>query len=232
LGDHFRNLFRKALQKQAPEALAQLPARIWNQEWVVDNEAVGSGEQALGYLARYIFKAATANRQLQQLPSGKVLWPYRDSNTRQRKSIALEPAELIRRFLQHVLPKGFSRVRLFGWLHPAAKVRGNRVRALLDQSPILSEQERESWRTEHVFPAQFESEEPHTDAVPDSAPLCPCCGRVMALIGSFGSQCKSRGPTRGARHEHRQSRQCVHQPQGIQIAGGLLIHDGVQEDVG
>jgi hypothetical protein len=72
---HFRNLFRKALQKQAPEALAQLPARFWNQEWVVDNQAVGS----VGYLARYIFKTATANRQLQQLPSGKVLWPYRDS---------------------------------------------------------------------------------------------------------------------------------------------------------
>jgi hypothetical protein len=41
LGDHFRNLFRKALQKQAPEALAQLPSKIWNQEWVVDNQAVG-----------------------------------------------------------------------------------------------------------------------------------------------------------------------------------------------
>ena len=89
------------MEKRAPEALGALPTKIWQQPWVVDTQAVGSGENALAYLARYVFKTATANRQLQWLPSGQVLWPYRDSNTGQRQSVALEPTELIRRFLQH-----------------------------------------------------------------------------------------------------------------------------------
>jgi hypothetical protein len=137
---HFRTLFRQHLEKLAPEALTQLPGKIWKQGWGVDCAAAGSGQNALAYLARYVFKTATGNRPLPMLPSGQVLWPYRDSHTGQPKSIALEPTELIRRFLQHVLPRGFCRVRLFGWLHPAAKIRGNRVRALLKQAPILTPQ--------------------------------------------------------------------------------------------
>ena len=75
-----------------------------------------------------------------------MLWPYRDSNTAEHKSIPLDLTELIRRYLQHVLPKGFCRVRLFGWLHPAGKIRGNRVRALLKEAPILTAQERQTWQ--------------------------------------------------------------------------------------
>src|SRR3569832_145859 len=60
-------------------------------------------------------------------------------------AITLEPLEFIRRFLQHVLPRGFARVRTFGWLHPAAKVRGNRVRALLRQQPVLTTAEKHTW---------------------------------------------------------------------------------------
>ena len=70
LGQHFRTLYRQALQERAPEALKELPDKIWKQHWRVDCEAVGSGEKALAYLARYVFKTATGNRQLQRLPSG------------------------------------------------------------------------------------------------------------------------------------------------------------------
>ena len=160
LAQHFRTLFREQLEKRAPEALCQLPKKIWKQQWVVDTQAVGSGENALAYLARYIFKTATGNRPLQQLSSGHVLWPYRDSNTGEHKSIPLEPFELIRRFLQHILPKGFCRVRLFGWLHPAGKIRGNRVRALLKAAPLLTEQERQSWQEIPKGSADFEAADP------------------------------------------------------------------------
>ena len=185
LAAHFRTLFRQHLEQQAPEALSELPAKIWKQNWGVDCEAVGSGENALAYLARYVFKTATGNRQLQLLPSGQVLWPYRDSNTAEHKSIPLEPSELIRRFLQHVLPKRFCRVRLFGWLHPAAKIRGNRVRALLKEAPILTPQERELWQGLEDCSDRFEAPQhsPETDLT--RAPICPCCGRAMLLIGSW-----------------------------------------------
>jgi hypothetical protein len=186
LGLHFRTLFRQRLQQRAPEALDQLPGKIWKQNWGVDCAAAGSGENALAYLARYVFKTATGNRPLPLLPSGQVLWPYRDSNTGQHQSIALQPTELIRRFLQHVLPKSFCRVRLFGWLHPAAKIRGNRVRALLQQAPVLTLEERQVWQALEESPGDFEPgsvSEP--EATLGSAPRCPCCGRSMILMGSW-----------------------------------------------
>lgn len=194
LAQHFRTLFREQLEKRAPEALSHLPKKIWKQQWVVDTQAAGSGENALAYLARYIFKTATGNRPLQQLPSGHVLWPYRDSNTGEHKSIRLEPFELIRRFLQHILPKGFCRVRLFGWLHPAGKIRGNRVRALLKEAPILTEQERQSWQEIPKGSADFEAADP---SLPGPKPSCPCprCGKPMILLGSWpASPTRERAP--------------------------------------
>jgi hypothetical protein len=193
---HFRTLFRQHLEKLAPEALDQLPAKIWKQKWGVDCAAAGSGENALAYLARYIFKTATGNRPLQVLSSGQVLWPYRDSKTRQHQSMPLEPTELIRRFLQHVLPKGFCRVRLFGWLHPAGKIRGNRVRALLAQAPVLTPQERQTWQQIHQAPVNFEAPQHSPEAALDRQPVCRCCGRPMLRLGSIPSLAASSQPTR------------------------------------
>ena len=196
LGLHFRTLFRQHLEKYAPEALDQLPAKIWKQNWGVDCAAAGSGENALAYLARYVFKTATGNRPLQVLPTGQVLWPYRDSNTGQQKSIPLEPTELIGRFLQHVLPKGFCRVRQFGWLHPAGKIRGNRVRALLAQAPILTPQERETWQEIRPTPVDFEAPQHSPEATLDREPVCRCCGRPMLRLGSIPRLTASSRPTR------------------------------------
>ena len=196
LARHFRTLFRQQLEHRAPEALAQLPEKIWKQNWGVDCAAAGSGENALVYLARYVFKTATGNRSLTALPSGQILWPYRDSNTGEHKSLALEPSELIRRFLQHVLPRGFCRVRLFGWLHPAAKIRGNRVRALLKQAPILTAQERQIWQQLEDPPVDFEADKHSPEAVLNSKPVCRCCGQPMLHIGSLPRLPAASRPTR------------------------------------
>jgi hypothetical protein len=193
---HFRTLFYQHLQRRAPEALGQLPAKLWKQGWGVDCAAAGSGQNALAYLARYVFKTATGNRRLQLLPSGQVLWPYRDSNTGQHKSIPLEPTELIRRFLQHVLPRGFCRVRLFGWLHPAGKVRGNRVRALLKQAPLLTPQERQTWQQTPQTPVDFEAPQHSPEATLQATPTCPGCGRPMLCLGSLPRLTASSRPTR------------------------------------
>ena len=142
LGDRARTLFRQRLQKKHPELFAQVPEAVWEKHWNVGCQAAGSGQNALRYLSRYVFKTATANRLVPQLPDGQLQWNYHESKTRRFTSIRLEPLEFVRRFLQHILPRGFARVRTFGWLHPAAKVRANRVRALLCQAPRLTPQER------------------------------------------------------------------------------------------
>ena len=77
-----------------------------------------------------MFKTATGNRPLEMLPEGRLRWPYRDSDSGQSAHADFMPQELLRRFLQHVLPSGFHRVRLFGWFHPASRQKLNRVRAL------------------------------------------------------------------------------------------------------
>lgn len=181
LGAHFRTLFRQTVLKEHPQLLAKIPAKVWKQAWVVHCQPAGSGEKALGYLARYIFKTATANRTVYLLANGKVRWPYRDSNTGQFRSIDLEPHQLLSRFLQHVLPPGYCRVRLFGWLHPAAKRRANRVRALLKEKPILSQEEVRAWQPPPT------DDEPAEQTLPMSSvlPICPRCQKPMTLIGCW-----------------------------------------------
>ncbi|MBI4327873.1 MAG: transposase [Chloroflexi bacterium] len=182
-----RTLFQEQLKKGHPELLAQVPAQVWKRGWVVDSRAAGSGEQALGYLARYVFKTATSNRQVPRLANGRLLWNYRESKTGQAKSMALEPLEWMSRFLQHLLPSGYARVRTFGWLHPAAKVRGNRVRALLGLKPWLTPAEQQTWQPPTPPPASTQAAIPApTPAVPSRcAPNCPVCRRPMRLLGGW-----------------------------------------------
>jgi hypothetical protein len=179
LRDHFRHLFYQALQKQHPETLRSLPRKIWKQRWVAHTRAVGSGQEALQYLSRYIFKTATGNRRLQLLPDGQVRWPYRNSATGQGAHRDFTPDQLLGRFLQHVLPASYHRVRLFGWFHPASRRKLNRVRALLKQNPMLTQAEREAWQPneeETVQPVENKSAPP---------PECPHCKKPMVLVGSW-----------------------------------------------
>ena len=95
------------------------------------------GGLALRSLSRYIFKTPTANRTVDCAPDGQVQWPCRSRQTGQLTTLPLGPLEFLARFLQHILPRSFARGRTFGWLHPTARVRGNRVRAVLELVPEL-----------------------------------------------------------------------------------------------
>jgi len=110
-----------------------------------------------------------------------VRWPYRDSATGQPAHQDLTADELLRRFLQHVLPSGCHRVRLFGWFHPASRQRLNRVRALLPQSPRLTQAEQEQWQ-----PGQevFEPVEP-ADKKLVPPPQCAQCKKPMVRVGAW-----------------------------------------------
>ena len=181
LSDHFRHLFYQGLKEHHPEAFRSLPPKMWKQRWVVHSLPVGSGQSALAYLSRYVFKTATGNRPFQLCPEGRVRWPYRDSSTGQWRILDLPPGELLRRFLQHVLPSGYHRVRLFGWFHSAARPKLNRVRALLKQTPVLTQAERQAWQPDQAALEGLLPAEPQLA----SAPECPHCHKPMALIGSW-----------------------------------------------
>ena len=187
LGAQARTLFKERLLKKHPGLFAQVPTEVWKRPWNVGCQAAGSGENALRYLSRYVFKTATSNRKVTLLPEGKLLWTYRESKTRRFISIRLEPLEWMRRFLQHILPRSFARVRTFGWLHPAAKVRANRVRALLREKPLLTLAEKKTWNP----PADPKTQAPvEVDNVANlpvrcCAPACPRCRKPMQWVGTW-----------------------------------------------
>ena len=110
-------MFRDELKKTELFALVEAP--VWRKAWVVHSEPVGSGEQAFKYLAPYIFRVAISNNRLRKLENGQVTFAYKESATDQLKLCTLSAEEFIRRFLQHVLPPRFSKVRYFGLLSPS-----------------------------------------------------------------------------------------------------------------
>jgi len=174
-------VFKERLQKEQPGLFAQVPAKVWKRHWNVDCRPAGSARTRCD-LSRYVFKTATGNRPVKLLPAGKLRWTYRASATGQRAALQLEPLEFMARLLQHILPPHFARVRTFGWLHPAAKVRGNRVRACWGQPRGA-----DARRTGNVEPAPDPDLETPADKTPVvcAAPLCPPCQQMMRLVGAW-----------------------------------------------
>ena len=123
----FRAKFRDRLTKAG--LFAQAPPEIWHQDWVVDILPVGSGDAALKYLAPYVFRVAISNRNLLDLTDGQVTFRYRPSNTHTTRTTTLPAETFIGRFLQHVLPRGFQKVRSYGLLHPKQRHRLRVVQA-------------------------------------------------------------------------------------------------------
>lgn len=117
----FRARFRDGLKKRLPGLFASLPATTWKSPWVVHVKPVGSGEQALRYLSRYLYRVALSNAAILHADNAAITFRYRDSADRRSHTCTLTPPEFLRRFLQHVLPKGFVKIRYFGLHHPARR---------------------------------------------------------------------------------------------------------------
>ncbi len=162
LASRFRTRLKEALQQDHPALFAQIPRPAWSLNWVADVQPVGSGESALKYLAAYVYRIAFSAQRILAADAHHITFSFRDSKTGQTQTASLSPEAFLHRFLQHVLPRGFQRVRYFGFLSAAAKAKWQRVLALLDCTP------------------------PPLTASPRTAPpLCPVCKKPMALIGQL-----------------------------------------------
>lgn len=160
LAARFRNRMKGALQAQANAQ--QIPPAVWKQKWVVDVQQVGSGEGAIKYLAAYVYRTALGSQRILQDQDGAVTFKYKDSEDQQWHTLRLAADEFLRRFLQHVLPQGFQRVRYYGWLSAAANAKWKRILALLDWKPAAP-----------------------PPPVPSAAPLCPRCSRPLFYLGTL-----------------------------------------------
>jgi hypothetical protein len=112
----FRTKLLEAIQA---EGLA-LPDR-YPEKWVVDVKSVGSGDKALVYLGRYLYKGVIQEKDIIACRDSQVSFRYQDSKTKKMQIRTLPGAKFLWLILQHVLPKGFRRARNFGFLHPNSK---------------------------------------------------------------------------------------------------------------
>lgn len=132
LASAVRDQFAAMLLIEHRSVYDQVDPAIWKMQWNVNCRQVGQGKAALRYVAAYVAKSAFNESRLGGYDANGCirLWCTRSKDQR-RHCIALEPTEFIRRWLLHVLPRRFVRLRYYGWLSAAAKKAFARVRFLL-----------------------------------------------------------------------------------------------------
>jgi len=166
LGLRFKSLFQQALKKH-PDLYAQVPDSVWCRDWVVHCEPAGYGREVIQYLAPYIFRTAmTDQRQLTLHDDATISFRYKDNETKKRKTCRLEVMELFRRYLQHVLPKGFVKIRYFGLMGANQGHLLKQLKWLILKS--ISQREQACFLT-IVFKTR------------DKQMLCKCCGSPLVL---------------------------------------------------
>jgi hypothetical protein len=113
----FRAKMRAALHKAG--LLQDVTSDAWTKCWVVHCQHAGSGEKVLDYLGRYVFRIALTNNRLAAiLDDGRVTFRYRDNRTQRLQFCTISGVEFLQRFLQHVLPRGCTKIRYYGIFSP------------------------------------------------------------------------------------------------------------------
>jgi hypothetical protein len=167
----FRAIFRRALQKT--NLFALVSPKVWRKKWVVHCKSVGNGQAALKYLAPYIYRVAISNRRLIRcvdtgdIISSQVTFSYRSSDDGQLNRCSLSAEKFIQRFLQHILPHRFVKVRYYGFFAPTQRAK---LIALQKQLASLTPFDE----------ACQETASPLTHKI-----LCPKCGQPMLVEGLF-----------------------------------------------
>ncbi len=152
-------VFRAKMLAAIEAAGIPLPAR-YPQEWVAHCKSVGTGQKALIYLGRYLYRGGIREQDIVACENGRVSFRYRNAETSKLQRRTLAGTDFLWLIVQHVLPKGFRRARNYGFLHANCKRLIGLLHLLL-----------------RFDPARFTP--PHQQRPPM---LCSCCGAVMAIV--------------------------------------------------
>lgn len=160
----FRGKMRAALGRQGLSD--EIPADVWKRDWIVHCKCVGDGRAAMKYLGAYVFRVAVSDARIAHYDRSTVTIRYRKVGSSRQRHMRLSSFEFIRRYLQHVLPTGFMKVRHYGFLSPNFSVPIQKIRELIC---VLYELIRDAL--------------PGSPAKPRYRPVrCPECNTVMRHV--------------------------------------------------
>lgn len=175
----FRAKIRHGLEKLG--LFGSVDQKIWKKPWVVHSKPVGTGEAALRYLAPYVYRVALSNNRIEHVGDTSITFRYRESDSGTLRRMTLNTIEFIRRFLQHVLPDGFHKVRYYGLLSTSNRKTLKLLQNILTTDSILE-----------AILNPSESEKPLGFQRPETL-LCPHCGSRLRLLKTISSA-RTRGP--------------------------------------
>jgi hypothetical protein len=162
--------------------LDSVDQKVFKKPWVVHSKPVGSGEGALKYLAPYVYRVALSNNRIEHLDDSSVKFRYRESVSGTSRQMTLDAMEFIRRFLQHVLPDGFHKVRYYGLLSPSNRKVLRILQGVLATNSVLESILRPS-----------EPEQLSQGTQGHGTLLCPHCGGDLRLLKTL-RRARTRGP--------------------------------------
>jgi hypothetical protein len=185
LSQCFRGRVRRALVRAGLSS--EVPPEVWKKGWNVHVQRIGSGEHAALYLSRYVYRVALTNERIERFHEGRVTFRYLDARSGRTRRITLPALDFIARFLQHVLPRGFVKVRAYGLLSPGLREDLDRARALLEGARRRDAEDREGRAGAEDAALAL------AEAAPAAAPRrCPACGTGrLVLVGPLP---RSRAP--------------------------------------
>ena len=178
-----RGKFAARLRRSHKDLYRNVDPMTWSKDWVVHSLHYGQGEPVvLNYLARYVFRIAITNHRIIGMDQTHVSFRYKDRKGGRWRTSRIEGCEFIRRYLQHVLPKGFHKVRYYGIWH---KSNTNHVSTLV--RPIIL--------------AAIISGRPITQRENDDPPItgsklkCPHCGSDQLILLGRLPRPRARSPS-------------------------------------
>jgi hypothetical protein len=169
----FMHLARRALPEES------FPQEVWDKPWVVYSKPTVQGaDTVLTYLARYVHRIAITNNRILSAHDGTVTFRYKDSHHARWNTMTLSAPDFIQRFLQHVLPKGFHKVRYYGLLSPSNRHLLQHIKHLVPVDHNKPETRRRTDMLRYRRPAM--------------PILCPVCSAgFMVIVGPLPPRCFS-----------------------------------------
>ncbi len=161
----FKAKFKEEMEKA--NLLDSIDPLVWRMDWNVNSQAIGESKACLTYLTPYIFKVAIGESKIVSVKDRIVTFKYQKHGSRRYRTMSLDVIEFIRRFLQHVLPSGFMKVRHFGFMSLNCKIPIEDIQAMVQNH----------LDTDISLCKENQQNEPKA--------YCPCCGGILIYLTSI-----------------------------------------------